>query len=346
MADKQTWGAIVYHRALDTGTLNRTLDAITASDEIAPEALLVVLPRLSTAEDIADLISHLCASERWGWEQIDNVEDNKLLVGLRWQMASGRSASWVLGFADLPSMPFTRRSPFVALAMRTKESPREYPEPYLDFLHLADLPADAICPGEGEFDRTWRSTEAWKCELLNDELEHAARARITFALPAHCQQRIAVEPTHYRWGSQKVFTIGYEGRSAEELLGRLEEKKVQVLVDARLRPNSRKQGFAKSALKAACEERGIGYVHDVELGTPKDMLDRVKASGGYADSEVVAYREHLLNEKPEALDRAVEQAAGNTVCFLCYEHDPSDCHRRVIAEEVSKRLGGIKIKHL
>ena len=155
-----------------------------------------------------------------------------------------------------------------------------------------------------------------------------------------------MEPTRYEWGSQKVFTIGYEQRSPEELMADLERKGIKVLLDARLRPNSRKSGFAKSAHKAACEERGITYIHDRDLGTPKEMLDRIKESGGYAESEVAAYREYLLNEKPEALERAVEQVSGNVTCILCYERDASNCHRRVIAEKAAQRLGGIEIEHL
>ena len=76
---------------------------------------------------------------------------------------------------------------------------------------------------------------------------------------------------------QKVlFTLGYEGQTADEVFHRLEAAGVRILMDVRYRPQSRKSGLSKSNLAQTCAERGMIYVHDRDLGTPPEMMDHVK----------------------------------------------------------------------
>jgi len=48
---------------------------------------------------------------------------------------------------------------------------------------------------------------------------------------------------------------------------------VRVLLDVRAVPLSRKAGFSKRVLGPSVEARGIQYVHDRNLGTPKAGRD-------------------------------------------------------------------------
>src|SRR5437764_13972930 len=58
-----------------------------------------------------------------------------------------------------------------------------------------------------------------------------------------------------------VFSIGYGGRTFEELAALLEEHEIGCLVDVRSAPYSRfRPEFSKQALEAALQERGIRYV--------------------------------------------------------------------------------------
>ena len=43
-----------------------------------------------------------------------------------------------------------------------------------------------------------------------------------------------------------AYTIGYEGRELEEFVARLREQQVEVLIDIREKPASRKPGFSKT----------------------------------------------------------------------------------------------------
>jgi len=48
-----------------------------------------------------------------------------------------------------------------------------------------------------------------------------------------------------------IVSIGYEGRSLDEFVQALKGHRVDVLIDVRLTPISRKKGFSKTALSEA-----------------------------------------------------------------------------------------------
>lgn len=141
-----------------------------------------------------------------------------------------------------------------------------------------------------------------------------------------------------------LYTVGYEGRSAKELLSRLKDAGVNTLLDVRYRPQSRKPGLSKTALARICAEYGIRYLHDRQLGTPPHLMERVRATSGYDDAVHEEYRGYLAG-KVEALKAAAEQSVTAPTCLLCYEADPNDCHRKIVAEELAARTG-LTVQHL
>ena len=140
-----------------------------------------------------------------------------------------------------------------------------------------------------------------------------------------------------------VFTIGYERRSPEELVGVLVGAGVTLLADVRELPLSRRRGFSKTALAAALEEAGIAYAHERALGNPKPYRDAWKRGDSAAGS--AGYRRHLAEagESVAALARRVTEGG---VCLLCVEHDPASCHRTLLAEALRERLGELDVRDL
>lgn len=138
-----------------------------------------------------------------------------------------------------------------------------------------------------------------------------------------------------------VHTIGYEGRSAEEVFEILEANDVEALLDVRIYPNSRKPGLSKSALAEACEARGMTYLHDKKLGTPKELMEKEKETGEYDWDAYVEF----LDQQDESLSAASELAGSERTCLLCYEADASECHRRFVADRISDRTG-TEVVHL
>ena len=72
-------------------------------------------------------------------------------------------------------MPFTRRSPVPALALRTRGPVNEH-----GTLDLARM--DHVRQGDA-FDRDGEMTKRNRTDLLNGELTHVAKAKVTLRLP-------------------------------------------------------------------------------------------------------------------------------------------------------------------
>ena len=103
--------------------------------------------------------------------------------------------------------------------------------------------------------------------------------------------------------------IGYEGLIVDQLVARLQAEGVEVLVDVRMTPLSRKPGFSKRALSEALSAAGIRYVHDRRLGNPKD--NRAAYADASSDAGATArarYREMITSgDGAEAVAEAIQR---------------------------------------
>lgn len=141
-----------------------------------------------------------------------------------------------------------------------------------------------------------------------------------------------------------LLTIGYEGATPARLIGALRGAGVETLVDVRALANSRRPGFAKTALSAALAEAGIGYAHLKALGTPAEGRAAVRA-GRPAEMRRI-FAAHLAGlEAQAALAGLAERTGRETICLLCLEADPQHCHRTLVAEAVAAETGAA-ISHL
>ena len=132
----------------------------------------------------------------------------------------------------------------------------------------------------------------------------------------------------------RIFTIGYESTTVGEFLSALQQAGVKRVIDVRAVPNSRRPGFSKTPLRNALAEVGIEYVHLRALGTPADGRAAARA-GRHAELERI-YAGQL--ELPEALAQGaqmVDLAQELPSAVLCYERDPSGCHRTLLLEAIA-----------
>lgn len=135
-----------------------------------------------------------------------------------------------------------------------------------------------------------------------------------------------------------VYTVGYEGLMPEEFLHRLRRARVQIVVDVRDVPLSRKRGFSKTALKAALEAAGMAYLHVRSLGCPKPIRDRYRANGDWR-AYTAAFMAHL-REQTVAVGELAAVCSGGTTALLCYEADADHCHRTYVARAAVAIAGG------
>ncbi|MEZ0167243.1 DUF488 family protein [Microvirga sp. TS319] len=135
----------------------------------------------------------------------------------------------------------------------------------------------------------------------------------------------------------QVFTIGYEGADLDRFLARLKDAGVETLADVRAVALSRKRGFSKSALREGLLGQGIGYEHFIKLGTPK--AGRQAARAGDGDLMRRIYCDEVLSteDAQKAFHDLEALAASGPICLLCFERDPANCHRRVLAQRLASR---------
>jgi uncharacterized protein (DUF488 family) len=142
----------------------------------------------------------------------------------------------------------------------------------------------------------------------------------------------------------RLFTVGYEGRSVDELIALLLGAGVERLVDVRELPLSRRRGFSKTALGNALGEAGIEYVHVKALGNPKANRERYWA--GDVEGGAAFYRMHLNNGSRSALVALADSLGEDQACLLCFERDHARCHREVIVEQLQLLQPQLTIRHL
>jgi uncharacterized protein (DUF488 family) len=144
-----------------------------------------------------------------------------------------------------------------------------------------------------------------------------------------------------------LFTIGYEGRTLEEYLGILVAHECTLLCDVRRNPFSRKPGFSRTRLAEACEATGLRYEHLPALGIASEDRKAVKTPQQLA-ALFDHYRRVLLPEVAVHLERIADWIrVGERVALTCFERDPIECHRHMVAAGVVAMLGsGIQIEHL
>ena len=141
-----------------------------------------------------------------------------------------------------------------------------------------------------------------------------------------------------------ICTIGYEGGTVDAFIRALKQACIELVLDIRAAPVSRKKGFSKNQLAAHLSEAGIGYRHLRGLGTPK--RGREAARAGDVEGFERIFFAHM--DEPEALldlGEAIALAQAQPVCLLCLERDPERCHRLIVGYRMVKETGQ-KLRHL
>ncbi len=142
-----------------------------------------------------------------------------------------------------------------------------------------------------------------------------------------------------------LYTVGYEGTQLAQFVERLSQLHIELVVDVRERPFSRKPGFSKTPLSDALARHGIGYVHVPELGSPAPIRKQLHEDGDYRRF-FSQYRRYLLGHK-DVIDSLLDYFENETACLMCFEHDPTTCHRSVIADYLTGIAGLLKeVRHI
>ncbi len=133
-------------------------------------------------------------------------------------------------------------------------------------------------------------------------------------------------------------TIGYEQATQAAVIDKLKAAGVEVLIDVRAVAASRRAGFSKTILANSLAEHGIDYVHLRALGTPKAGRDAAR-HGRIAEMHAIYEKQLELPEAQFQLAKAADIASKRKAALLCFEADPTRCHREIVAERLRAAHG-------
>jgi len=141
----------------------------------------------------------------------------------------------------------------------------------------------------------------------------------------------------------EIATIGYENATQGDVIAALKADGVKLVIDIREAPISRKAGFSKRVFAASLDEAGISYLHVRALGTPKAGRDAARR-GDKATFHDIFGRHFASDEAQSALLDVMREAQRRPSCLLCYEENPAQCHRSIVADAMAQQ--GFAIRHL
>ena len=143
----------------------------------------------------------------------------------------------------------------------------------------------------------------------------------------------------------KIFTIGFAGKSAKTFFSLLEENNIKKLIDVRLNNVSQLAAFTKKDdldffLKKilSCE-----YTHRPDLAPTEIILKNYKNK--IIDWEVYTNEYIKLLNSRNIISYLNKDEIINSV-FLCSEPQSKFCHRRLLVEYLKEQWNDLEIIHL
>ncbi|BBU22949.1 DUF488 family protein [Mycobacterium xenopi] len=144
-----------------------------------------------------------------------------------------------------------------------------------------------------------------------------------------------------------LFTIGHGAKTAEQLTTALRQHGIELLVDVRSFPGSRRNpDVSKQAMPKWLRDAGIGYRHEPELGGRRKPPDDPLPSDHWWDNEQFAnYAAHTRTPGFHAAYRRLLRDADTcNVAIMCGEPVWWRCHRRIIADLATR--DGYPVHHI
>lgn len=143
-----------------------------------------------------------------------------------------------------------------------------------------------------------------------------------------------------------ILTVGHGTRPIEAFLALLRTAGVEVLVDVRRFPSSRRNPqYGREALAAALAAAGIDYVWmGEELGGFRSPVPGSRHTA-LANRAFAGYADHMDTAAfHRGLERLIEMARERRVAVMCAETLWWRCHRRMLADALL--AAGCEVAHL
>jgi uncharacterized protein (DUF488 family) len=145
--------------------------------------------------------------------------------------------------------------------------------------------------------------------------------------------------------SPELWTIGHSTRPIEEFVGLLQSHGIQLLVDVRTIPFSRRNPqFHQEAFAQSLREAGLQYRHMPDLGgRRKTRRDSVNV--GWRNAGFQGYADYMQTQEFwDGLEKLMNIGQQLPSAVMCAEAVPWRCHRTLIADALVIR--GWTVHHI
>ena len=145
--------------------------------------------------------------------------------------------------------------------------------------------------------------------------------------------------------SLTIWTVGHSTRTIEEFIDILQANQIEILVDVRHFPGSRKfPHFNKGALHDALVATGIRYEHLVELGGRRPV-HRDSHNIAWRNASFRSYADYMETQPfRDGANRLLEIARTGRTAIMCSEAVWWRCHRSMIADYL--KAMGVHVFHI
>ncbi|MDQ2944473.1 MAG: DUF488 domain-containing protein [Acidobacteriota bacterium] len=139
-----------------------------------------------------------------------------------------------------------------------------------------------------------------------------------------------------------VYTIGHSTRPADEFIRILRAFGIELLVDIRTVPRSRRNPqYDQESLSDLLANHNIRYVHMKALGGLR-RAKKDSVNGAWQNASFRGYADYMQTEEfARAVDELVASAGERKTVIMCAEAVPWRCHRSLVGDALLVR--GIEV---
>jgi len=142
-----------------------------------------------------------------------------------------------------------------------------------------------------------------------------------------------------------VYTVGHSNHSIEEFIAILKSFNIELLVDVRSLPGSRRYPhFNKEQLSIALQKSGIDYIHMKSLGGRRKMRKDSK-NNRWRNESFRGYADYMETEEfKNAVSELETYALKVPTAYMCSEAVWWSCHRSMISDYL--KAAGWTVLHI
>ena len=144
----------------------------------------------------------------------------------------------------------------------------------------------------------------------------------------------------------RIWTIGHSTRTIDEFISLLKENEINLLVDVRAWPGSKRYPqLNKDALAESLNAHGIRYEHFPELGGKRKSKPDSR-NAAWRNASFRGYADYMETKQfQKGIERLLDVAAeSGATAIMCAEAVWWRCHRSLIADYLKAR--GLEVMHL